>query len=537
MQYLIGLALIIGILYLIWLFITKILIPVMGVIAVFSAIVGAVGALIFSIVNYIRSVVTNINPYRTYVDTFRNRVEGIRRNYFFGPGYHQIGNIIKGAFNNNFKTIDYLKNWVTGLSLPWYLIIWPWIFFIIFCVVIGVAGSLWTLLLSAIHIPVVFSFMCFFYILFSLLWLIDRIVLAAHSIVSRCPQCKGHSVIPVFECPACGMRHKRLVPGPYGILTRTCSCGNNLPCTFLNGRSKLDSYCPHCESELASSSSSQFGLQLVGGASVGKTVFLASFLHLYRQKLASLRVGFKIHPQAAFDDLEYWFGRGKSEATHEMNAKMYSIVHKKTDSDVSHQLALYDVAGEVFENQSADMEQRQYGYCGGIILMIDPFSVQSVRSAYAASHKGKGPENYSKSDIDEVITGFIDEFSKMKFIKTGMISDIPLAVVITKADTDVVNREIGFARLAEAFKKNPGIYNNNPNTARDIICLNYLKTLGMSGAVNNLAAQFRTIHYFPVSAMGHEASGAAYQPWGVLESVMWIIKEYDPILAEMLRIK
>lgn len=538
MEYLIGLALIIGLLYLVWLFITRILIPVLGVISVAAAVIGVAAALIFSIVNYLRSMIAKRNPYLTYVDTSKNKADGIRRSYFFGPGYHQIGTIIKGAWSNNAMTIGRIKNWVTGLSLSWFLVIWPWIFFIMFSIVMGVLGSLWTIAFSAVHILFVFGFMCLFYVLFTALWLMDRMVLAFHSIVSRCPQCKERSVIPAFECPKCGKKHGHLVPGPYGIFIRTCPCGQKLPCSFLNGRSKLDASCPHCGSELASSSSSQFGVQLVGGASSGKTVFLTSFLHLYRAKLNSLGLEYKLHPQPAFASLEYWYGRGQSEATREMNASMYSIVHTKANSQISHQLALYDVAGEVFENQSADTEQHQYGYCGGIVLMIDPFCTQTVRQAYAAVNGGKNPINHSKSDIDEVITGFIDEFSKMKFIKTGKISDIPLSVVITKADVNVVKREISLSKLSETFKKNPGVYNNNPGTVRDAVCQNYLRGIGMAGAINNLAAQFRTIHYFPASAMGHEANqNEAYDPWGVLEPVLWIIREYDPVLAELLRLK
>jgi hypothetical protein len=539
MGYIIGLALIIFALYLIWLFITKILLPILGVIAVASAVIGGIAALIFSIVNYIYSVVKNINPYTTYVDTSPKNVAGTRRSYFFGPGYHQIGNIIKGAWANNAATIGSVLGWVQGLALPWYIAIWPWIFFIVFSVVMGIAGSLWTLFLSIIHVAVVFAFMCFFYVLFTLLWLADRLVLAAHSIVSRCPQCKEHSVIPVFECPNCGTKHKHLVPGPYGIFTRTCSCGQKLPCTFLNGRSKLASYCPNpqCGSELASSSSSQFGLQLVGGSSSGKTVFLTSFLHQYRQKLNSLGVGYKLHPQTAFNELEGWYMRGKSEATREMNAKMYSIVHSRPNSNISHQLALYDIAGEVFENQSADTQQQQYGYCGGVILMIDPLCMPDVRRAYAAAHEGRGPLNYSQSDIDEVITGFIDDFARLKFIKPGQISDIPLSVVITKNDVDVVNQAINREKARDALMKSNGALNEV--TALDKVCREYLRNIGMTGVINNLEAQFRNIHYFPVSAMGHDAgTDTAYQPSSeVWTSVIWIIKERDPLLSGILGLK
>jgi hypothetical protein len=55
----------------------------------------------------------------------------------------------------------------------------------------------------------------------------------------------------------------------------------------------------------------------------------------------------------------------------------------------------------------------------------------------------------------------------------------------------------------------------------------------MAGMVNNLNAQFTRIHYFPVSAMGHEANSEVYEPWGVMESVSWIIQE-NPMLVEIL---
>ncbi|AEF82317.1 GTPase domain-containing protein [Leadbettera azotonutricia] len=524
------------VIYLLYLLIRYVIIPLVSIIASASAGIGVVSAFLVSLINYVRSCVANRNPYTTYVDASSKKpFKEARRSYFFGPGYHQISNIIKGAWSNNVETWGKVRSWVNGLGSPWYIKMFPWLFFIVFSVVIWVFGSLWTAVFSAVHFVFIFAFMCIVYALFTLLWISDRLVLLVNSISARCPDCKERSTIPAFLCPSCGTKHTNLVPGPYGIFSTTCSCGCKLPSTFLNGRSKLEAICPDCGHELASSSASQFGIQLVGGVSAGKTTFLTSFLHLYLQNLRKNNgIEIKAYPQDSFNELEKWFATGKSESTNDMNANMYSIVYKRRNSDLSHQLSIYDIAGEVFENQSA-VGQHQYHYCEGIIFMVDPFSVAGVRTQYESVHGGTLPMNFSTSNIGDVITGYIEEFSK-KYTKTGKMSDIPVSVVITKADVDIIKKQIGLPKILENFKNNAERYHNNKDEARDSICREYLNSIGMSGVLNNLKAQFTNVHYFPISAMGHEKSeNDSYDPWGVLEPVMWIINQYDAKLTEILK--
>lgn len=80
-------------------------------------------------------------------------------------------------------------------------------------------------------------------------------------------------------------KHARLVPGPYGIWHRRCSCGKKLPTTFLLGRSALKAFCPVCGNELAASDVQQFSLSVVGGTSSGKTVLLTAFYHNFLEAL------------------------------------------------------------------------------------------------------------------------------------------------------------------------------------------------------------------------------------------------------------
>ena len=55
------------------------------------------------------------------------------------------------------------------------------------------------------------------YVIFTIVWIIDRIYLLKNKIRSDCPTCHSRFLIPTFMCPDCGAMHKKLVPGPYGI--------------------------------------------------------------------------------------------------------------------------------------------------------------------------------------------------------------------------------------------------------------------------------------------------------------------------------
>ncbi|GHV93997.1 hypothetical protein AGMMS50293_03170 [Spirochaetia bacterium] len=524
-----GYIILIGIgLYLLYLLITKIIIPLFGIITVASSVIGVTIAFFTSIINYVKAVIACTNPYDTYVDTDPHKPEGVRRSYFFGPGYHQLKITIFTAWTYNKNTLGRIKHWVVNLDLPWYLRIWPWIVLIFCFLSMGIIGTIWTIIFTVLHLTIVLTFMCLIYVLFSALWLLDRLVLALNAISTRCPDCKARCIIPTFICSNCGTEHKKLVPGAYGVFSRRCSCGARLPSTFLNGRSKLEARCPQCGHDLAASNARNLGIQLVGGVKSGKTTFLAAFLHQYLEEVSkNPGIEIKLHPKTEFDEMERWYRKGFSESTSAMNANMYSIVHIRKSSKVSYQLSVYDIAGEVFSNQSASRVQSQYRYCEGIIIVIDPLSSRSVRAIYEAEHNGQGPSNYSTSNVQEVTIGFIDEFSKIGVLSVGKVSGVPVSVIISKADINAVKREIGYARINSVYKNNANLYQSKDD-ARDAICRDYLCNIGMAGMINNLAAQFSKIHYFPISAMGHEMNKPeAYDPWGIMEPVMWIIKETD----------
>jgi GTPase SAR1 family protein len=314
------------------------------------------------------------------------------------------------------------------------------------------------------------------------------------------------------------MEHKKLTPGPYGILERKCTCGKPLSTTYFNGRSKYKAACPFCTSELAASDAQQFGIQLVGGVSTGKTTFLAAFWHEYLARLKVMRgVSISTVPETAFEELEYWFQNGDSTATTETNANMYSIIHKCGDKTPV-QMTIYDIAGEAFTSLTSDIQQQQFKYCEGIILVIDP----TANPVYTS----------------ETISSFIAEFVGLKGRHSIKASYVPIAIVITKAD--LYKRDIGLPKIKAAFNSGTAKYadsegNTSIETVRNGVCRDFLGIHGFGNALNLIDASFNNVQYYSVSAMGHPAApGRIYEPWGVLEPVVWLMHQQNSIFQDIL---
>jgi len=499
------------------------------------------------------------NPHTTYVDRGRNKIDGANKSWFFGPGYHQIGMIAKDSFKILGRTLSNIFSFlfsdkfftpaaITSVVIAFLaILISIWIdsglfgvivAIVVLCVVTAIASVIMYAVIIGLGVVlavvfaivavvgfaisiilvtifsitlscVVFAGMCFFYVFFTMLWLVDRIILAIKSIHSRCGNCKRISVVPLFLCSNCGTQQHRLTPGTYGVLRRRCICGEKIPATFANGRHKLETNCPYCASDLAASDARQIGIQLVGGVSCGKTTFLAAFWHLYIEKLRRSSLSYERHPKDRFDELEHWFNVGISSSTLEVNASMYSVVHKLSKQE-SYQLTIYDIAGEAFDSLNNNMQQQQFKYCESVLFVLDPTISPTVSF--------------------EALANFIREFRNLKGSKAKKLSDIPIAVLISKSD--LFKKEIGLPKIKSAYNNNSAGFKNLENT-RDEICRSFLNDHGFTTALNLIDSEFTNAQFYPISAMGHEAEeGQSYEPWGVIEPMLWLIRETDATFSK-----
>ncbi len=528
--------------YLAYLFIVKILIPVttvVGGIALFVVSIAAVAVgFCTAFANYFKAVRENIN-FRNW--DWEKDNEPAKRSYFFGPGYAQLTGTIKEAFELNSlsgeKVSTTAKEFKGDSDGIWGGIkaIFGVIYLIIADICIYVIGTILCAVFGLIHGVITTAVMVLTYIIFTIVWIIDRLYLLKNKIRSDCPVCKSRFLIPTFMCPECGAMHKKLVPGPYGIWKHKCTCGHKIPSTFLTGRSKLEAYCPDCGSPLVASDARPIVFQLIGGSKSGKTVFLSAYFHEYLEKLRknrNLEVEISDQYRPFFDELEEWYSGIDCPATAQLNSQMYPLLINSS-LGVKRQFSIYDIAGEMFDGFTADSEilQQQFHYCNGLLFLIDPFSSGNLRDDRMNS--GEDMSDFSDMPVEDVVTNFINYLVTTGHKKANARCTIPMAILIAKADVREIKRAIGPAKIASVFRNNQDVYASYED-ARDGECRKFLIDIGLSATVENLETEFSNLHYFPVSAMGHAPDGSEYEPWGVTDAIDWMLPLADKELADLI---
>ncbi len=327
-----------------------------------------------------------------------------------------------------------------------------------------------------------------------------------------CPNCKLQSKLPVYICPKCRTEHKRLLPGEFGILFARCSCGEKLPCSVLRGRPNLRAKCPLCGSALASGGIPRFSIQLVGSSDEGKNAYLAAFWHQY---LSTVSCGFRLEPLSKFSVLEKDFRNGTTHSVANRNAVAYSVVHKQDGNDV-YELSIYDLSSDALKEELYDIQQRQFAYCDAIVVEIDHVDLyESVDNSSFVE--------YANDEIDDAIEGFINKYSDIRGLHAGKRSDIPVAVVINGVGNERLDVEFNKENIESVADKQ---FESNSEKARDELCKDYLNSIGLTSAILELEAKFTTIHYFPISIIGHSfEAGNEYKPQGVIETINWLFPE------------
>lgn len=538
MEAIIALILIALAIYVIVKFVIPAVVAISGIAAVIIAGIAVLVGFCSAVSNYFSAIRHNLNFLHW---EWEKDDEPARRSYFFGPGYAQLGATIKNAFELNAASGEKIST--TGKSFKgdstgiWGGVksIGGFIYTVVGYICVYVIGMFLCAVLGLIHGSITTVVMILTYVIVTIVWIIDRIYLLKNKIRSDCPTCHSRFLIPIFMCPDCGAMHKKLVPGPYGIWKHKCSCGKKIPSTFLNGRSKLDAYCPDCGSPLVASDARPIVFQLVGGSKAGKTVYLSAFFHEYLQKLSTnrnleLTIADQYRPY--FDELEEWYSGVDCPATTQLNSQMYPVI---IDSSlgVKRQFSIYDIAGEMFDGFTADSEvqQQQFHYCDGLLFLIDPFSSGDLRMNKI--NAGEDVSDFSDMAVEDVATNFINYLIRTGHAKANSRCNIPIAILIAKADIKEVKRAIGPAKINSIFRNKAEQYGTYEN-ARDSICRQFLMDIGLAATVDNLETQFSNLHYFPVSAMGHTPDGTPYEPWGIMDAIEWMLPLADKELSDLI---
>jgi hypothetical protein len=173
-------------------------------------------------------------------------------------------------------------------------------------------------------------------------------------------------------------------------------------------------------------------------------------------------------------------------------------------------------------------------YSGGIVMLIDPFSLGTVRGRFC-EQLSRDPKDAGASDADpDDIYSRMMEFLEHHKLRVGAgKARIPVAVVVTKRDAFELHKEFERAvrlehemenKAAAAAGRAPQAVNDSRAVRR------WLLDQNLAGVVNKLESQFAVYRYFSCSVLGRplsEASRSSLAPLGVDEPLLWIIRAMD----------
>lgn len=362
------------------------------------------------------------------------------------------------------------------------------------------------------------------------LWLFYR------HIAYRCPYDDdgGSHGLPIHVC-TCGESYDDLQPSFYGIFNHICRHDDGtevkLPTMDFLGRKKLHRLCAGCKRPLVGSSLGELAempISLVGGPSVGKTVFLTQAVHQLQGRLNQIPGSkFEIDSEAKAIELRKntdMLGRGQLVAKTVGDVMQATSIAVRIPKIMSSLLYIYDSPGEHFLAVERFGKKQILQHTSGIILLVDPFSLPSL--AHQVNHADiqlRPSATPFKKIVDVIITGV----NLMLLDSPVDRSTVPVAVVIAKAD----------ALPTAAFPFLEGI---KPNGARpadmSARCRNALVQLGGEPGVRALEQKFTSVRYFSCSALGrmpNPGDASAFQPAGVIEPLQWVFGSRFPRVADL----
>ncbi len=193
---------------------------------------------------------------------------------------------------------------------------------------------------------------------------------------------------------------------------------------------------------------------------------------------------------------------------------------------------VYDIAGEVFTDNSENEVQQQYEYCQGIVLIIDPFAIPSIRYKYEELLEPEDLAGIGKADINDIIDAFLNKLRQVTGLSDSKMSSVPLAVIISKIDSAGLEQDVGARAVKKLMDAQPERFTDFFDT-QDYLCRQFLRNNEMESFLNSINMRFRNNRFFACSAIGHARDKGRYRPEGVLPPMEWLFRSADPKMGQL----
>ena len=463
-----------------------------------------------------------------------NLQEPAVKSYFFGKGYRDLQATIVESWKRNLASAR--KELAAGAKL-WPDTLWAKAWAILRWtagISIVLSGTTFFLAFSVLHVALLLTLCLLIYLGFTLVYLTERGYLAWNKLSTVCPECHEPTALPEYFCP-CGEVHRRLLPSKYGILYRTCKCGNRLPATFFLGRGELQARCPypdcgHLLKDGGHAYSRKAFIPIFGGPSVGKSAYL--FAAVQQLAIDGPRFGFSpffvdSHSEREFEQARQQLAQGRPPAkTLASLPRAFSLKLQREKGD-SRALYLYDPAGEVFGDAEGLVLHKYQGYLSGLIFLIDPFTIPAVQFDYqdlfSRAREALKPSSLPAEDaLARIFINLEESFGQKKTVRLKL----PVAVVINKMDAFNLEDLIGERAVQARAAANPAA---NRDALRDELIKSQLIRWDQGDLVQQLEARCACVRYFTCSSLGRMPDGTsrAFEGRGVLAPLMWILRTAD----------
>jgi len=471
-------------------------------------------------------------------------VQPAKKGYFFEQGYTDIKAVIKQTFSLVKERIDDQRDAMAGSEAA------GTIFHIAVIVSIAVFGGIFSLTVSALHVVLNFLIMLGYYALFLFVLAIDRAYLSLHKIAISCYECKAKFMYPIYICPSCGAKHDRLTASVYGAFHRTCNCGYKLPTSIFNVKEKrkdLKAFCPECEKNgrttpLSDRASRPVCIPVVGGPSVGKSAFITAYTNLFVDDISVDKgIDVELYDDARvhndYKAMKNFYRTGQIIKTAvqtdvtKASSIAFSFFPKHPSLQPERLVHIYDIAGESFIGRANEV-QKQYDYCHGIILLLDPFSIPDVMARFGSRLNSVDLGGTSTERIDSMMENFILLLEETTGLSRGKILKMPLAVVLNKADEADLDLVIGDTAIKKAMTSHPDVFTDFYDTM-DYMCREFLSKVDMADVMAHIQKNFKNARFFVSSAIGHTLNMGRYNPKHVTEVFDWIYSQSDKKLASV----
>ena len=455
--------------------------------------------------------------------------EPARTSYFFGESYFDLGRTIKESWKKNGNKI---RNSWKEIGQAWsgkspYKAICLLILRIATLIAVAVFGSVFTAIFSTLHIVLLFALMLMVYVGFVVLKCIDTVFCIIKGLSNNCynPGCERKFRLPIYVCPKCHALHYRLVPSKYGILKRKCNCGETLPTTFFNGRQKLDSLCPHCQSPVIKGAHRSLLIPVVGGANAGKTCYVLMAIKQIQDNAEKLGLDFE-YQYVAGDEYKENIKRMESglcpQKTSDLAFKYYNFFLSSKEDKTKNLISVCDIAGEVFENQDAMTRQQGYRFADGMIVVIDPLSISEFKNEL---QKKLSPQefqalNASTEPIEDILSRLINTMESLYHVDAKSTIKKTIVVVFTKCDIRGLDDRIGATAINQYLDQNRNV---SFCDASNTLCERFLAEYGENSFLNTVKGKFSEVQFFACSALGHNDSGKKFTAVNVEQPLLWLI--------------